>query len=176
MEIIIHENMIQSEKEFGLDDLPLASTYSKEGIVIQRKKINEIILANMEMCVPAINLPFKLFTEIQEEMRQNGWSKNYSHYQPIWFLEPSEQLEIKDGSEDKIISAKEFYDATMKQQLMALKAKFEEASKNGSAAIYLDFPLYKVIADRLSQQGWTVHVYNFHDGSFGGPGTLIEIK
>lgn len=176
MELIITNDNISAKEEFNLEDLPLASSYAKEATANQRKRINEIILAGMEKSNPAIELPFELFPNIQDELRERGWVQNsYYWYQPIWRENPLEVFEIKDDAE-KIISAKVFYDTTMKQQLGVLSDKFETARQKGLAVISLDFPLYKLISGKLLLRGWHVFVNNEYGNPFLSPSTTIKVK
>ena len=176
MEVIIPESNIQTEKTFNLEDLPLASSYAKEAIVIQRKKINEIISSNIEQCNPFIEVPFELFPQIEEEMMRSGWGKSgHEYYQPIWYISPLWQLEKKD-EENQIISAKIFYEATMRNQLAVLIEKFEKDKKIGLSSILLDFPLYQAIVDKLELKGWNVSVYHIDENRISKPYTLIGVK
>lgn len=160
MDLFIPEEHKLAEKEVSLDNLPLASSYAKDATLNQRKRINEIILANMDKSCPAIELPFTLFFEIEQEMKDRGWYKNDGGwYHPIWFIERDAEVEIMD-EENKVISAEVFYNSTMKQQLMELHTEIEKEREKGLSRVQLKFPLYKVIIDKLAEQGWHVYVNN----------------
>ena len=175
--MIIPEHDIKIKEEITLEDLPLAFSYSKDAIVNQRKRINEIIYESMHGVQVAIELPFRLFPEIAQELKERGWVLNADNwYQPIWTTAPNGQLEIKDES-DKISSAQAFYEATLKNQLVVLKQEFDKAREKGLAEIELDFPLYKVILNKLELRGWGTYVYMNYKSAFGTkPYTDICIK
>ena len=176
MDIIIPSVDVSTTEEADQNDLPLASSYSKHAIVIQRRKINEIICSNMKLCNPFIELPFELFPQIEEEMEKRGWIKcGYKWYQPIWYISLTEVIELKDEA-DQIVSAKTFYDYTMINQLDVLRDKFKDARENGLAVILLDFPLYKVIVENLTHKGWEVIVHHVGAGGVVKPSTLIRVK
>lgn len=176
MELILEVNVESTQKGFGLDKLPLASNYSKDAILNQRKRINEIIRDNMDESYPAIELPFVLFSEIKQEMENGGWchSEGSRWYYPIWLDKPDAEVQTPD-EENKIISAATFYQSTMKQQLIELHAKIQDARDDGLVDIKLEFALYKVIEDKLTQQGWNVYGFkNFSSST--KPYTMITAK
>ena len=158
MDILIPNVDVQPTKDVGLDSLPLASSYAKDATSNQRKRINEIISENMDMSYPAIELPFALFPEIEQEMENCGWCRCVcsNWYHPIWFNKQDAEVKATD-EENKVISAATFYQSTMKQQLIELHTAIEDAREDGFTTFKLGFPLYKVIEDKLTQQGW--HVY-----------------
>ncbi len=160
MDILIPNVDVPSTKEIGLDTLPLASSYAKDAILSQRKRIDEIILANMDKSYPAIELSFGLFDEIEREMFANGWCKQEGGWwHPIGLIERYTEVQIKD-EENKVISAATFYNSTMKQQLIELHAEIDKAREKGLRSVELKFPLYQVIVDKLKEQGWNVYVHN----------------
>jgi len=75
--------------------------------------------------------------------------------------------------ENKVISAEVFYNSTMKQQLMELHTEIEKEREKGLSRVHLKFPLYKVIIDKLAEQGWHVYVHN-HFSSSVAPYTIIN--
>ena len=176
MDILIPKTCETTEKEVGLDGLPLACDYAKDAKLNQRNKINQIISENMDMSYPAIELPFALFPEIEQEMETGGWCRCVgSHwYHPIWFNKQDAEVKATD-EEKKVISAATFYQSTMKQQLIELHTAIEDAREDGFTTFKLGFPLYKVIEYKLTQQGW--HVYCYKDfSSMTKPYSRITVK
>ncbi len=174
MELILEVNAASTQKDFGLDKLPLASSYSKDAKLNQRKRINEIILANMDKSFPAIELPFELFYEIKQEMAESGWDKDGTWYYPINLEQFVTELPT-NTEENKVISAKRFYESTMKQQLMELHVEIEKSREKGLQTIRFKFPLYKVIGDKLKAQGWGVTINRGFTSNIP-PYTRLEIK
>lgn len=175
MDLFIPNDHMLAEKEISLDNLPLASSYAKDATLNQRKRINEIILANMDKSCPAIRLPFTLFSEIKQEMEDSGWCKeDGGWWHPIGPKELDTEIQIKN-EENKVISAKTFYESTMKQQLMELQIEIEESREKGLNNVTLNFPLYQIIVDKLTEQGWHVYVHNRFSSSVK-PYTVINPK
>lgn len=175
MDIIIPNVDVQPIKKVGIDTLPLASSYAKDATLNQRKRINEIISDNMDNSFPAIELPFTLFPEIEQEMKNGGWCKTEGWwYHPMWLNEPYAEVEVTD-EENKVLSAATFYRSTMKQQLIELHTAIEDARDDGFVDVKLDFPLYKIIEDKLTQQGWHVYCYK-HFSAMTKPYARIRPK
>jgi len=149
-----------------------AQTFYEKNLASQRRLVNISIKCAMEKGKYTIKLPTQLYGKIEDELKELGWEEEIVDKEPdidddgVSLLYPVCVCEGCDLPEvtgiHELISAQEFYEATLKNQYKDLWHKMDEASRLGYSEVRLDYKAYPTVITEMEQKGW-IHVFLYTD-------------
>lgn len=142
-----------------------AREFYEKTLVSQRRVVNDAIRSAMEHCAYTVKLPTQLYVKIADKLKALGWEEEIvnknensldddgvSYIYPICVCSGCELPErIDDYS---FVSAREFYDVTLKNQYEDLCNKIVWSVANGFSEVKLSYKSYPAIIVEMSQNGW----------------------
>lgn len=142
-----------------------AQTFYEKSSVFQIQMVNHAIRSAMKYCNYMVKLPTQLYVNIADKLKELGWEEDLkcknedvldadavSYIYPICVCGGCELPEVTEVQD--FVSAREFYDATLKNQHMNLYDMMGWAVVNGFSEVKLAYRSYPAIIKAMLEKGW----------------------
>ena len=135
------------------DTVISAQKFYESCLIKQRERVNSCIRDAMKGTDTVLKLPFDTYPALDDELFEKGWifDDDASDYESAVYS--PDHTAVCTGTND-FISAKEFYEATLKNQWEMVKEQLIVALESGEALVKLPFDTYPVINEKMKNKGW----------------------